>query len=843
MLIADIYNVKACQYQLLTGVELQDTPQRFLLGDRLLIIPKCFRMVEQNSVIAITATEEELAILNNITPNSLGDGSFVDSGISVKPGTDKTGNDSNDKPGEIIEENPVNLLKEWQGRVYKFDGNTDSPSPVDINNNLDNENNKDFELVGIVNLGSNIRENSDGRYGINNANWGEGSVKGNSKLPKDNFLVKAYTEVDLEGGKTYEFEARGDDKYQIWLKNLDTEEWSWVTKKDEWKSTVGMEKDTTIKNSYTIPSDKGGRYYVGFFHYENDQEAYFGLNWKEKDIDDKPDKPGEIIEENPVNLLKEWQGRVYKFDGNTDSPSPVDINNNLDNENNKDFELVGIVNLGSNIRENSDGRYGINNANWGEGSVKGNSKLPKDNFLVKAYTEVDLEGGKTYEFEARGDDKYQIWLKNLDTEEWSWVTKKDEWKSTVGMEKDTTIKNSYTIPSDKGGRYYVGFFHYENDQEAYFGLNWKEKDIDDKPDVTTRNNDDSESEPAGDSSDKKGVRISGSKGEEDEIIVYSNKERSGQVSLYLYDKDGKVYNKVDNDKDIEGEKNTILVIHGWNDNTDAGYWIDNLSKKAAELYEDKGYQVLALDWSQHAKSDEWPFPSPYAAALSITPYPQALSITPVAKWTQNKLKDLGIKRENLTLFGHSLGSLVSSEIGRLFEKVKNIVALDPPILSKDYDIDGDTGGDQSVSDFKDVAERSLSFVLKDTGTNLSGFSGSSDMSATAEDSLLIEYIGYSWKERLDLIKAHKGTMNVFKDALSNKFLTLENSFNLPPDLSDDQYNRFVMWSPEFFGIGKPMHEGVVTASIQDGTIKKLTYMNPEGLKKTAWIKNLMQRLL
>ncbi|MCL2928623.1 MAG: M23 family metallopeptidase, partial [Trichodesmium sp. MAG_R01] len=86
---------------------------------------------------------------------------------------------------------------------------------------------------------------------------------------------------------------------QIWLKNLDTEEWSWVTTKDEWKSTVGMEDDTTIKDSYTIPSDKGGRYYVGFFHYENDQEAYFGLNWKEKgtkysyfdELADWPDGP------------------------------------------------------------------------------------------------------------------------------------------------------------------------------------------------------------------------------------------------------------------------------------------------------------------------------------------------------------------------------------------------------------------------------------------------------------------------------------------------------------------------------------------------------------------------
>ncbi|NER05915.1 MAG: alpha/beta fold hydrolase, partial [Okeania sp. SIO3C4] len=55
-----------------------------------------------------------------------------------------------------------------------------------------------------------------------------------------------------------------------------------VTPEDEWQSTVGR-KEETDKFTHTIPGDKGGRYYVGFFHYENDQDAYFGLNWKELD--------------------------------------------------------------------------------------------------------------------------------------------------------------------------------------------------------------------------------------------------------------------------------------------------------------------------------------------------------------------------------------------------------------------------------------------------------------------------------------------------------------------------------------------------------------------------------
>ncbi|MCL2930213.1 MAG: hypothetical protein MGG37_20335, partial [Trichodesmium sp. MAG_R01] len=116
------------------GIDFIELPQEVSIDDIQV------RMVEQNSIITINATEEELAILNNITPNSLGDSSFVDSsGTIVKSKIDQTRNDSNDEPSEIIEENPVNLLEEWQGRVYKFDGNTDSPSPIDINNNLDNE--------------------------------------------------------------------------------------------------------------------------------------------------------------------------------------------------------------------------------------------------------------------------------------------------------------------------------------------------------------------------------------------------------------------------------------------------------------------------------------------------------------------------------------------------------------------------------------------------------------------------------------------------------------------------------------------------------------------------------
>lgn len=169
---------------------------------------------------------------------------------------------------------------EWQGEVHTWNPGLRQPSPFGLNEALKNDPN--FQLVGKVNLGSNTREGySDGRNGINTGYWGWGHANGDDRLPSDYFVVKGYTETYLEGGQTYRFEAKGDDGYQIWLKKLDTDqhEWYWVTSENQWESTVG-EQGTDVFN-YTLPADKGGRYYVGFFHYEVDREAYFGLNWKE----------------------------------------------------------------------------------------------------------------------------------------------------------------------------------------------------------------------------------------------------------------------------------------------------------------------------------------------------------------------------------------------------------------------------------------------------------------------------------------------------------------------------------------------------------------------------------
>ena len=301
-----------------------------------------------------------------------------------------------------------------------------------------------------------------------------------------------------------------------------------------------------------------------------------------------------------------------------------------------------------------------------------------------------------------------------------------------------------------------------------------------------------------------------------------NSEHSGEVNLYRYDSNPRNY------QGIEPEKDTIIVVHGRGDSSEGGN-IKTLLKTAATEYEPKGYQVLALDWKYLAddKAD--------------TPYTAALAINPVADWAVKTLNKLKIGAEKISLFGHSLGSYVSAEIGQLFKDqdkndlndfgVKNLVALDPAFPGQNYDVDGNIPGFQGVKNFKDVAKRSLAFVVKDAPTQ-GGLAGDGHTANKANDSLVIQYDGdyiskkgynpiWNWKEYVAerAGEEHNFTVNVFADALSKKDLKLEDNLALPSDLWKDKYgdegNR-IQWTGT--------HEGRVTAT-RDGKIKELAYVN------------------
>ncbi|OKH32577.1 hypothetical protein NIES2119_25930 [[Phormidium ambiguum] IAM M-71] len=283
-------------------------------------------------------------------------------------------------------------------------------------------------------------------------------------------------------------------------------------------------------------------------------------------------------------------------------------------------------------------------------------------------------------------------------------------------------------------------------------------------------------------------------------------DRSGKVNLYHYNSSGRTS---DPDQGIEPGKDTIVVIHGRGDSS-AGTNIKNLLTTAASKYGSQ-YQILALDWQELATDNGQP------------PFTAARAITPVAEWAVNTLKKLGIAADKISLFGHSLGSYVSSEIGRLFGKVENLVAIDPAFPGHSYDIDGNTwdvdntGDERRITEFKYTANHSLAFVVRDGG--IDGIAGDGHTADKADNSLVISYDNWPWPNLSDAISPHNRAVDVVADALSKGYLKLENNVALPSDLLKDKYGddgRHIQWTGT--------HEGRVTAT-RDGKIKELAYIN------------------
>lgn len=310
------------------------------------------------------------------------------------------------------------------------------------------------------------------------------------------------------------------------------------------------------------------------------------------------------------------------------------------------------------------------------------------------------------------------------------------------------------------------------------------------------------------------------------LLSEEDKNYTNGVNLYRFDETGRKDNLA-----IEPGKDTIVVIHGWKDSTDtddAGEKspIRSLGEAAAIKY--PNYQVLALDWRFPAISST----DRKNVADGLLPLRAAQSITPVAKWAVNALINLGINPDKLSIFGHSLGSYVGTEIGSLFNEdnennrklgqLENFVALDPadnPIGS--YDIDGNKPGIQKVKEEWNFAKRSIALVGKD-GASGEGLAGSNEGAARAQDSLVVDLT-----EGVDRRKIaetyHTAPVKIFQKALENNYLKLEENLALPNGLIRNSYDDNAVVAQ--FRNGR--HEGRIVAK-SDGTIERLEYVNRTG---------------
>jgi pimeloyl-ACP methyl ester carboxylesterase len=287
-------------------------------------------------------------------------------------------------------------------------------------------------------------------------------------------------------------------------------------------------------------------------------------------------------------------------------------------------------------------------------------------------------------------------------------------------------------------------------------------------------------------------------------------DQNRALNIWRYDKTGRA------SLGIDANKETIVVIHGWK-NSDQTDNIARLAKTASN--KNPHAQVLAVDWGSIATQAglDW----------GAIPYETAKWIAPVARWVKDELVNLGINADEISLFGHSLGSYVSSEIAGLFGKVENIVALDPATpggidgnYSGSYDIDGQTNGDQRARNFRDVANNSFAYVVSDRDA---GDLGDNDKAATANDSFLMRFIStdnlYPWD-------THGAVVDAFTNMI-DRGLSFQPYQRNWYDKKGDKLS-----SPDF----KYGHEGVIYASgsLSNWRVNSIVFVDSQGIERQSY---------
>lgn len=440
-----------------------------------------------------------------------------------------------------------------------------------------------------------------------------------------------------------------------------------------------------------------------------------------------------------------------------------------------------------------DGKDGIK-INWGQGSPfdTQNISFDLDNFATSGRTQANFEAGKSYNFRVSADDEIVIATKAVDGKSGNnWITPLSQDRTQLEWQTfPNSIFKEYSWTPTQSGSYVVQFWHREYTGDAGVDISWEAES------PTVKNN----------------------------TITVEN--QTFPVDLLLYDNTGEK-GKAER-SNIDLNKNTVVVIHGRGDGkTDTD--ITGLAQTAAGSQYYPNSQVLYLDWKEAASSG------------SPIPKDAAKRISPVAEWATNRLKELGIAPEKTILLGHSLGSYVASEMGRIGGKVKELVALDPAFPAGEYDINGNKPGDDRTVNFREAATKSIALVASDIGTG--GLAGDNDKASSAGDSYIVDFIGYQRYSEFGKTLAqtqsadyHKAVVGVFSDILSSA--SLPNPLIFPSTnllFQNDRYDNIGNVHEERIF---PRHEGRITADLNtkdDPRIQSLVYVGFDENQRRTWL--------
>ena len=413
--------------------------------------------------------------------------------------------------------------------------------------------------------------------------------------------------------------------------------------------------------------------------------------------------------------------------------------------------------------------------NWGQEGPS-NLDVSFNYFGVSLWREADFTTDETYIFSLKADDYYKIRVKPVEASENEWINISG---NNGGWLKDGYDGKQYTFNPPKTGKYWVNFDYAEAEGDASFSLVWDTNKT--KP-ITVENL----LFPV-------------------ELSLYQNGEKNGEKN---------VEKRKAERSNIDPNKDTVVVIHGRGGGGDDNNVID-LAKTAAASNYYPNSQVLYLDWKEAANSSANP------------PYDAAKRIRPVADWAVNRLKELGIDPKKTILLGHSLGSYVASEIGRISGGVKELVALDPAFpggtQEVSYDIDGNNSAKDRNIAFSKAAAKSTALVVLDRALSLAPLAGDNQQATTADNSYLVNFSGYQGNDAPK--DYHNAVVDVFEDLISRPLF-------FPSLYTKNQFNDSgILRSVSRFTSN---HEGIISADLSkgDARITDLGYMYNDRYQST-----------
>lgn len=164
-----------------------------------------------------------------------------------------------------------------------------------------------------------------------------------------------------------------------------------------------------------------------------------------------------------------------------------------------------------------------------------------------------------------------------------------------------------------------------------------------------------------------------------------------------------------------GNKNSnkfVIIAHGWNDSPSLNF--QNMGEVILRNHPE--FIVLFINWSEASTNKNILLPGVSPADLFVGANIRAAKwILPTAKiLQQHATKELGLELHSSFGIGHSLGSHLITSIGSFGNKFSKTILLDPPSSLNgdkiDYDIDGNTKGQQPTLDYNAGSKDTTSFT-------------------------------------------------------------------------------------------------------------------------------------